>query len=93
MGIGMGGYRKYKPSFCPSIEDSFEALHPGHGAMPVYWALVVPVHIGRFWIRFLATFGRCDLNAKLAVGRKNAVKAREVDPWLGHQSSQLGNEI
>ena len=49
-------------------ENSFKSLHPGHGTMPVCWALVVPVGIGRFWIGLLAAFGRCDLNAVFTIG-------------------------
>lgn len=72
----------------------FAGAKTGHCAMALCWALVVPVGIRRFWwIGLLAALGRRDLNAKLAVGRKNAVEAREVNSRLGYQRGQFGNEV
>ena len=76
------------------VENPFEALHPGHSAVPLCWTLVVPVRIGRFWwIGLLAALGRRDLNTVFAVRCKDPVESGEVDSWLGYQRGQFGNEI
>lgn len=33
------------------------------------------------------------MNPLFAVGSKHAMKSGQVDPWLGNQCGQLGNEI
>lgn len=62
--------------------------------MALCWALLVPFGIWRFgWIRPLAALGRRHLNPMLAIGRKDAMETREVDPRLAYQCGQFGNEV
>ena len=41
----------------------------------------------------LAPARRCDQSPILAIWRKHAVEAGEVDPWLRHQGCQPRNEV
>lgn len=61
-----------------NIEHSFEALHLGHGLMPLCRAIML-VSIGRLQIRLLAAFVGCDLGAVLAVGREDTMEPCEVN--------------
>ncbi|OES47442.1 hypothetical protein A7R77_33065 [Pseudomonas aeruginosa] len=77
-----------------NIEDSLEALHPGHGAVALCRTLVTPVSIETFrFVGLLAPLGGCYLNSVFAVRCKDAVEACEVDSRLRYQRSEFGDEV
>ena len=77
-----------------NIEDALETLLPSHGTMALCGALATPVGIEGFrFVGLLATLGRRHLNPMLAIGRKDAMEAREVNSRLGYQRGQLGHEV
>ena len=71
------------------VEHTFEALRPRHGLVALFRGFVFSFLVGSA----LTPFGRRHLDTVFAVRCEHTVESGEVDPWLGNQSSQLGNEI
>ena len=68
------------------IEHALEALHPCHGAMPFFRALVKPIRTALFSLYCnLAALSGCDLNTVFAIWCKNTMKSGQVNTRLGNQ--------
>ena len=73
--------------FDVELEHPLQALPPGHGRMS---RRCRPV---RFLARAPAALTRCYLRAQVAIGRKHAVKPRQVHARFRHQRRQPRHEI
>ena len=74
------------------IEYALETLRPGHGC-PAFGGCLVLRLIWRFELVAFAPLGRRHLRTMRAVGCEHPVIPGEIDPGLGHQSGQAGDEV
>lgn len=73
-------------------KDAFEPLRPSHRCSTFHRRLLLPL-IGSLGFGALPPFRRCHRGAVSTVGGKYAVQARQVDPRLGHQGGESGDEV
>ena len=75
-----------------NIEPPLEPLRPAHRGAEFGGRLDLRL-IGQLSLCAFAPFRRGHPRTVFAVGRKHPVETYQVDPRLGHQSRQPGNEV
>lgn len=77
------------------VECSLESLHPGHRHMALRRRLVQPVSPGRLTLLASPAPFHAGVTStrKLAIGGEDPMKTCQIHAWLGHQGSQLRDEV
>lgn len=74
------------------VENALQALPPSHCG-PAFSGRSVFGRIRRASLVALAAFGRRHLRTMRTIGGENAVKSSQVDPGLGYQGDEPGDEV